>query len=185
LGLNNNSFMPSTTGTSTENYHRLLSPRVVVLVTALRRDKKPNTMAVAWHSPISIRPPVLAVAISPLRCTHGLILATSEFTISIPSKSMLRQVEEAGSVTGKEVDKSALFSYSPAKMVKTPVVQGCLGSIECTLNRAVEMGDHSVIFGNVVHSTSEGMRDVWEVSPLLHMGSNYYAEFIRLNEVIK
>jgi len=175
--------MPSKTGTSDNNYHRLLSPRVVVLVTVLRRDRKPNTMVAAWHTPVSIRPPVLAVAISPLRYTHELILAASEFTVCIPPKSMLKQVEEAGSVSGREVDKSALFNYMPSQKVRTPAIQGSLGTIECTLNRAVKVGDHSVILGNVVHFSSERMGDVWEVSPLLHMGSNYYAEFTLLNKI--
>jgi flavin reductase (DIM6/NTAB) family NADH-FMN oxidoreductase RutF len=175
--------MPSKMGESTNNYHRLLAPKVLVLVTALRHDRKPNTMVAAWHSPVSICPPILAVVISPLRHTHGLILATSEFTISIPPKSMLKQVEEAGSLSGKNCDKSVLFSYIPAQKVKAPVIQGSLGTIECTLNRALKVGDHSVIFGNVVHSNSDGMGEIWEVSPLLHMGSNYYAEFTLLNDI--
>jgi flavin reductase (DIM6/NTAB) family NADH-FMN oxidoreductase RutF len=177
--------MPSKTDTLTNNYHRLLSPRVPVLVTALRPDKKPNTMVASWHSPISIRPPILAVAISPLRYTHALILAASDFTVCIPSKSMLKQVEKAGTVSGREADKSAFFSYSPAKKVKVPLVQGSLGAIECTLNRALKMGDHSVIFGNVIHWTSDKMNEVWEVSPLLHLGSNHFTESPQLNKNIK
>jgi flavin reductase (DIM6/NTAB) family NADH-FMN oxidoreductase RutF len=175
--------MLSTTGMSAKNYHRLLSPRVVALVTALRCDKKPNTMVAAWHSPVSTRPPILAVAISPLRYTHELILTASEFTVCIPPKSMLKQVEEAGAVSGREVDKSAIFNYMPAQKVRAPVIKGSLGTIECTLNSAVKVGDHSVIFGNVINSTSEAMGDVWEVSPLLHVGSNYYAEFTLLNKI--
>lgn len=97
---------------------------------------------------------------------------------------MLKQVEEAGSASGKEVDKSAFFSYCPAQKVKTPVILGCLGSIECTLNRAQKVGDHSVFFGNVVHSSSAMAKDVWEESPLLHVGSSYYAEFKPLNKII-
>jgi flavin reductase (DIM6/NTAB) family NADH-FMN oxidoreductase RutF len=124
---------------------------------------------------------MVAVAISSLRYTHELILATSEFTICIPPKSMLEQVEEAGSLSGRESDKSAIFKYIPAKKVKAPVIQGCLGTIECTLNRAVEVGDHSVFFGNVVHSSSQNLGEVWAVSPLLHLGSCFYAEFAPLN----
>jgi flavin reductase (DIM6/NTAB) family NADH-FMN oxidoreductase RutF len=124
---------------------------------------------------------MVAVAISSLRYTHELILATSEFTICIPPKSMLEQVEEAGSLSGRESDKSAIFKYIPAKKVKAPVIQDCLGTIECTLNRAVEVGDHSVFFGNVVHSSSQNLGEVWAVSPLLHLGSCFYAEFAPLN----
>jgi len=94
---------------------------------------------------------------------------------------MLRQVEEAGSVSGRESDKTAIFKYSPATKVRTPVIQGCLGTIECTLNKAVKIGDHSVFFGNVLHSSSQNLGEVWAVSPLLHLSSDFYAEFAPLN----
>lgn len=84
-------------------------------------------------------------------------------------------------MSGRESDKSAIFKYIPAKKVKAPVIQDCLGTIECTLNRAVEVGDHSVFFGNVVHSSSQNLGEVWAVSPLLHLGSCFYAEFAPLN----
>jgi len=175
--------MPFKMRVPVRNYHRLLSPRVAALVTALDRNKKPNTMVAAWHSPISNRPPILSVAISPLRYTHQLILEASEFTVCIPPKSMLRQVEAAGASSGKNSDKSALFNYLPAHKIRAPVIQGSLGAIECTLNRALEVGDHSVIFGNVVNCSSDALGDIWEASPLLHLGLNYYAEFILLNKI--
>jgi flavin reductase (DIM6/NTAB) family NADH-FMN oxidoreductase RutF len=172
--------MPTKAGSPTELFHRLLSPRVVALITALRDDGKPNTMVAAWHSPISISPPVVAVAISPLRYTHKLILEKSEFTIRIPPKTMLSQVEEAGSLSGKEGDKSGIFQYVPAKKVKASVIKGSLGNIECSLNKAIRVGDHSVFFGNVLYSNSESMKEVWAPSPLLHLGSRFYAEFTLL-----
>jgi flavin reductase (DIM6/NTAB) family NADH-FMN oxidoreductase RutF len=107
-------------------YHRLLSPRVAALIVTLHEDGLPNVMVAAWHTPVSIKPPILAVSIAPGRLTHRLI-------------------------------------------------QNALGCIECTLNRILEMGDHSVVFGNVVATYAKGFKEVWiSSSPLLHLGSDYY-----------
>lgn len=159
-----------------QNFHRLLSPSVVALVTALDANNKPNTMVAAWHMPVSMNPPLVAVAISPLRHTHDLILASSEFTVCIPGKSMLRQVEYVGTVSGRTKDKSLSFKYAKAEKVRAPVIRDCLGYIECSLRRVEEMGDHSVFFGDVLHSCPRET-EVWAVSPLLHLGSGFYAEF--------
>lgn len=157
-------------------YHRILSPRVVALVTALRDDGLPNTMVAAWHTPVSINPPILAVAIAPARATHRLILDTEEFTMSIPDESLMDKVLVAGSATGKTLDKSRLFNYAAGEKTRTPVIRDALGSIECTLNRVIEMGDHSVFFGNVVAAYAMHMDEVWSgASPLLHLGSSHYA----------
>jgi len=156
-------------------YHRLLCPRIALLVTALRKDGLPNSMVAAWHTPVSINPPILAISITPARMTHRLIQETGEFTLSIPDESMLAIVIQAGSVSGEVQDKSGLFQYAPALRLRTPIIKNALGNIECELNRMIETGDHSVIFGNVLATSARGFNEVWtNSSPLLHLGSDYY-----------
>ncbi|MEJ5293292.1 MAG: flavin reductase family protein [Candidatus Methanosuratincola sp.] len=158
-----------------EFYHRLLSPRVAALVVALRDDGRPNVMAAAWHSPVSVRPPILAVCISPARYTHSLIIKNREFTVNIPDLSMKDAVEIAGSKSGKDFDKSSLFKFTPAAKIKTPLIDGAIGAIECELSQAIDVGDHSVLFGNVVACHAKGFGEVWKgKSPLLHLGSSFY-----------
>jgi len=157
-------------------FHRLLSPRVSALVTALREDGEPNTMVATWHSPVSLNPPIVAVAISPIRTTHGLILNSEEFTISIPGASMIKKVVAAGSPSTDISTKSRLFDYVPAVKVRTPVIRDALGSLECEVNRVLGIGDHSVFFGNVVAAYAKGFDEVWTgTAPLLHLGSSFYA----------
>jgi flavin reductase (DIM6/NTAB) family NADH-FMN oxidoreductase RutF len=157
-------------------YHRLLSPRIAALVTALRGDERPNTMVAAWHTPVSINPPILAVAIAPLRTSHDLIMKSEEFTLSIPDESMIKKVLVAGSTTGYGFDKSELFNYRKGQKIRTPIITEALGNIECTLNRVIAIGDHSVFFGNVVAASAREFKGVWlGSSPLLHLGDESYA----------
>ncbi len=158
-----------------EFYHRLLSPRVAALVVALRDDGRPNVMPAAWHTPVSVNPPVLAVCISPLRYTHSLILKNREFTVNIPDLSVKAAVVEAGSKSGRESDKSSLFNFAPPAKIKTPLIDGAIGAIECELSQAIDVGDHTVFFGDVVACRAKGFGEVWKgKSPLLHLGSSFY-----------
>ena len=158
-------------------YHRLLSPRVVALVVTLRVDQLPNVMVAAWHTPVSANPPILAVCIAPNRLTHRLLENGGEFTVNVPPYSLLDKVEIAGFNSGLNYDKSKLFHYIPAMKVNVPVIEEAIGTIECKVNRMLEMGDHSVIFGNVVAAHAKGFAEIWKSStPLLHLGSNYFTD---------
>lgn len=158
-----------------EFFHRILSPRIAALVVTLKEDMNPNVMVAAWHTPVSTRPPVLAVCIAPTRLTHLLIHKNREFTLNIPDLSMKEKVEEAGSHSGKDYDKSKLFKFAPATKIKTPIVEGAIGAIECELSQTIDIGDHSMILGNVVACSARGFEEVWKSeSPLLHLGSDLY-----------
>jgi len=158
-------------------YYRLLCPRVVTIVVSLRPDGKPNAMVAAWHTPVSVNPPIVAIAIAPSRFTHNLIQNSGEFTINIPDMTLVEKVEVAGYNSGESMDKSTLFDYAPSRMLKTPIIENAIGVIECKLNRMLEMGDHSIVFGNVVGVSAKGFGEVWRTStPILHLGTNFYTE---------
>ncbi|MDH5806266.1 MAG: flavin reductase family protein [Candidatus Methanomethylicaceae archaeon] len=158
-------------------YYRLLSPRIAAIIVALKKDGSPNSMIAAWHMPVSINPPILAVSISPNRYTHKLILESGEFTINIPSPLLLDKVIKAGTISGKFYDKSGLFNFIKSTKLKTPIIEECMGSIECMVIRGMEVGDHSIILGKVVAVNAKDFDEVWKTSPLLHLGGDKYAIF--------
>ncbi|MCX8182035.1 MAG: flavin reductase family protein [Candidatus Methanomethyliaceae archaeon] len=158
-------------------YHRLLSPRIPVIVVALRDDDLPNAMVAAWHMPVSSNPPILALAIAPDRFTHGLIEKRGEFTVNIPPPSLLDRVKIAGSISGRLHDKSKLFKFIKGTSIKTPIIDESLGAMECRLHRILEMGDHSIILGNVLATRAKKFEEVWLLSPLLHLGGTKYVKF--------
>ena len=158
-------------------YHRLLSPRVPVIVVTLRDDDKPNAMVVAWHTPVSQTPPILALSIAPDRLTHRLIEKRGEFTINIPSPVLLEKVKTAGAVSGKSYDKSTIFNFISGAIIKTPIIEESMGAIECKLHKILEMGDHSIVLGEVVAARAKGFNGIWLSSPLLHLGGTKYVKF--------
>ncbi|MGQ9759689.1 MAG: flavin reductase family protein [Candidatus Methanomethylicaceae archaeon] len=158
-------------------YYRLLSPRIPLVVVALKDDGLPNAMVAAWHMPVTVNPPVLALSIAPDRLTYRLIQSGGEFTVNIPPPSLLDKVKKSGTFSGRSRNKSTLFGYVKGSKIKTPVIAESMGSIECTLNRIIEMGDHSIVLGNVVAVRARDFDDVWLSSPLLHLGGIKYVTF--------
>src|SRR5512137_2393274 len=66
----------------------------VVLATV--SGHKDNIITLAMCHVFSIRPPLLGIGVAPKRFSHGLLKASKDFAINIPSKNLLKAVEICG-----------------------------------------------------------------------------------------
>jgi flavin reductase (DIM6/NTAB) family NADH-FMN oxidoreductase RutF len=116
------------------------------------RPRDANVITLAWVSPVSIDPPMLAIAVAPARHSHGLISRTREFAVNVPSARMLDAVWYCGTRSGRDVDKfeGAGLTSLPGRVIETPLVGECFGHIECRVVRAVTVGDHTLFVGEAV-----------------------------------
>ena len=171
-------------------FYRLLHPKVATLIVSIDKNSRANTMAAAWTTPVSIKPPLIAVAISPKRYTHSLIQESKEFTVNIPSKTLIEKVHICGTKSGREVDKIAIakLNLKPAKHLKTPVVDECIGNMECKLWGTIPTGDHTLFIGEVLaaYVNEKLFTDSWSegAEVLIHVGGEIYTSpskpFIRV-----
>mgnify|MGYP000147270592 CR=1 FL=1 len=165
-----------------EYFYRLLHPRPVVLVAVKAQDGRVNFMACSWVTPVSEDPPLIALALSRESYTRDIILEVKEFTVNIPSLQLLEEVWISGTTSGREVDKVAKtgVELGRAENVSAPVIQGSIGYLECKLKEYHEVGECTLIVGEVIgayarENTFE--RGTWRLektSPLLHLGSVYF-----------
>jgi len=172
--------------------HRLINDGPVVLVTAAYKGRM-NVMAAAWTTPISSRPPLVGVAIHLGRFTHDLIKRSGEFALNIPGRPLADKVRLCGSVSGEDVeDKFKLAGLTPveAKYISAPLIEECLGHLECAVVEAIELGDHTLFVGEVVaaQAEEEAFDGYWrledeEAKPLHHLGGDFYAVLEKRIEV--
>jgi len=159
---------------------RLLHPQMAVLITSVSSEGKYNVMTAAWCTPVSFRPPLVAVSISPLRYTHELISETGEFAVNIPSIDLIDAVKYCGSVSGRDVDKFKETGLTPIKgrEIKAPIIAECVAALECKVVKSVEAGDHTLFIGEVVSfQVREGFfKDTYtkNFKPILHLGGDRY-----------
>jgi flavin reductase (DIM6/NTAB) family NADH-FMN oxidoreductase RutF len=162
---------------------RLLTGGPVALVTTTWHGKT-NVMPVAYVMPLSFEPPLVGIAVHPSRHTHDMIRFSEEFAINVPGRSLIHHVQYLGSVSGQELDKFELTKLPifKARKVGAPLIEGCIGYIECGLEDALRIGDHTLFVGRVVAASAddEAFDETWlladdEYKPLHYLGLSRYA----------
>ena len=162
---------------------RLLGGGPVALLTTAWHGAH-NVMPAVFVTPLSIDPPLIGVAVHPARHTHDMIRFSEEFALNIPTRELLHHVQYLGSVTGAELNKLELTRLPTfrARRVDAPLLEGCVGWIECGIEDAYRIGDHTLFVGKVVAASAEkdAFDDAWlladpEERPLHYLGVNYYA----------
>lgn len=166
------------------NAYRLINHGPTVLITSILRDKI-NVMTAAWQMPVSFKPALVAVSIGHQRFSHELIVKSREFVVNIPHAGMMKEVLCCGSQSGKDIDKFNVCKLSPVKAqkVKAPLIDECIGNIECKLYSIHEAGDHTIFVGEVVAaSVKEGIFDTYlkvdlnEAKTLHHLGGKVFCQ---------
>jgi flavin reductase (DIM6/NTAB) family NADH-FMN oxidoreductase RutF len=161
---------------------RLINPGPVVLVTAKYKGTV-NVMTAAWTTPISGDPPLVGVAINHGSFTHDLIAKSEQFALNVPGRGLAEKVKLCGTLSGRDVDKFEEASLMPltAREVEAPLVEECLGHLECAVVEAHSLGDHTLFVGQVVAAWAEegAFEETWllgdeEARPLHHLGGTYY-----------
>ena len=152
-----------------------------VALIGTKGEKGYNACAVAWTSPASKTPPVLALFLSPGHVSWENIAQSGYFTVNIPHKELVRHTAYLGGVSGRVVpDKLALCGMESiqAKLADAPIFPACIANLECRV-RSMDSETH-LILGEVLYGLAEEelFFDHWRLEkgccPLHHLGGEYY-----------
>ncbi len=132
----------------------MLWPLPAVMVTSIGAgaDAKANIITLSWVGTINSDPPMLSISVRPDRHSYGLIEATGEFTVNIPSLAQAKATDYCGCVSGRNEDKWAKTGLTPGKSlkVKAPVIAECPVSIECRVRQKMNLGSHVMFIADVL-----------------------------------
>lgn len=143
-------------------------PAVLVGVTI---GGKPNFMTAAWCGIVASMPPTLVVGVQRSRYTYPGM--SQEFSINVPSAGMVKEVDYCGITSGKNVDKSTLFTVFYGALKSAPLIEECPVNLECTVRQALDVGSHMMYIGEIVEThvsescLTDGTVDVRKVNPLI------------------
>ncbi len=112
--------------------YRLLEPGPVVMVTTARRGRA-NIMTQSWHMMMDFEPPIVGCIISDRSYTFGILKATRECVINIPTVELAPKMVRGGNLSGKKVDKFKALALTavPAARVQPPLIDECYANLEC------------------------------------------------------
>ncbi len=130
----------------------IMLPRPVVLATCIDAKGKPNIIPLGWATPVSHKPLVVAIAVSPKRYSHDLIENSGEFVVNFPDITMGEMSNWCGRKSGRRYDKfdKTGWTAEPSVHIKTPRIAECYAALECKVIDQVKVGDHTTFFGQVV-----------------------------------
>ena len=112
--------------------YRLLEPGPVVLVTTASKGRA-NIMTLSWHTMMEFEPPLVGCVISDRNHTFGMLKATRECVINIPTAELAAKAVGCGNTSGRSADKFGLFRLTPepASLVAAPLIAECYANLEC------------------------------------------------------
>lgn len=174
-----------------EKAYRLLSPRILVLITTVDSLGGINAMPTTFISPISFKPPLLMLSLSPKTNTFDNIIKYKEFVVNILGKEHLDKVLRCGKHFPKgfnKLEQVGLHWYSSEK-VKPPRVKEAKVWLECKFIGGVKIDhviftDHIPLFAEIVSAevsdelVKEKKIDFSKIQPVLHVtGEDFVVEF--------
>lgn len=133
----------------------LLAPVPPVLVTCGGGEYKDNVLTVAWTGILNTIPAKTYISVRPSRFSYEIIKGTREFVLNLSPSRLVRSVDKAGCITGKDIDKFEACSLTkmPSSTVSCPSVAECPISIECKVTDIVSLGTHDMFIADITAVT--------------------------------
>ena len=173
----------------TENVHRILAPRLVVLIGMVAPDGRQNIIPINNMTSISTEPSRVLIAVYKEWITARNLTQAKSFTVSVPSGNQLPIVWKLGQkYSGYQSDKDKIeefvkeldFDFSPAG----PVLKNALGWIEYEIldrpdekggNHLLTVGEYRKAAVNPDYYTEE-ITPLGNPKPVMQWERNHFAE---------
>ena len=137
-----------------------------VTIVAAEHDGRRQGMTVSAFTSVSATPPLVQVCLRRGTRTHGCVEASRRFAVSLLRDDQRAISERFSGVSGNQADRfeGLPFRRSPGG---APILSDALGLLECAVQAALEVGDHTIFVGLVEASGSK------PGSPLLYFDGHY------------
>jgi flavin reductase (DIM6/NTAB) family NADH-FMN oxidoreductase RutF len=118
-----------------DQVRRYLEPGPVLLVSSAHGGER-DVMVMGWHTVMEFSPSLVGCVISSANHSFGLVRASGECVLNLPTAGLLEQVLDVGSTSGADIDKFAAFGLTPepGQRVVAPAIRECHAQFECRLH---------------------------------------------------
>lgn len=130
----------------------LVVPRPIAWVSTISAGGVGNLAPHSFFTVASASPPIVQFTSVGAKDTLRNVLETGEFTISLASRPLLDQVNASSASYDAGVDEAQELGIemAPSALVAPPRVAASPAAIECRLHRTIEVGDSTLVLGEVV-----------------------------------
>lgn len=172
-----------------DKIHRILAPRLVVLIGTTSKDGRKNIIPINNITSISTDPGMVLIAVYKEWITAGNLAQAEGFTISVPSREQLELVWKLGQkYSGYKSGQGKMEEFKDSLDLNFseygPVLKDCLGWIECKIidltkdvggNHLMVVGRYSKAAVNPKHYNAE-ISPIGNPKPFMQWERNNFAE---------
>ena len=125
-------------------------PMPVVLV-GTKVNGKSDFLAVSWITMVSDKPCKIAISLDKNHNATKGVKENNAFSVCVPSKKQLKDVDYCGVVSGENSDKADLFHLFYGKLDGTPMIDECTINAECKVEKVVDCGNHELFIAEIMN----------------------------------
>jgi flavin reductase (DIM6/NTAB) family NADH-FMN oxidoreductase RutF len=175
------------TGDPAVNTYRLLTavvvPRPIAWVSTLDAEGVVNLAPHSFYTVVCARPPIVMFCSVGKKDTLRNVRETGQFVVNVATARLLDQVNNSAArfAPGQSEPAHLGIELEPSTRVAPPRVKAAPASIECTLHSTTELGDSTMVLGNVeLVSVAgdvlvDGHPEFAKLDPLARLGKDEWA----------
>ena len=138
-----------------------------VYVVSARRGDAINALTMRMVSQVSTQPPCIALSMRRRCYTYQFIVESEAFAVSVLARGQELLAGHFSLRSGRTIDKFAGVNYESG-ITNAPILQDCCAFMECRLLTSHEMGNSSLLIGEIINA------DVRGGPPLIYRREDYY-----------
>jgi flavin reductase (DIM6/NTAB) family NADH-FMN oxidoreductase RutF len=115
----------------------------------------------------------ISVSMNKTHFSNTGIRENGTFSVNLPSVEQVKETDYCGIVTGKDTDKSHVFSVFYGRLKTAPMIQECPLTMECRLVKTLDLSGYDVFIGEIEGTycddsiLTQGKIDIGKLRPLL------------------
>lgn len=128
---------------------------VPIVLAGANVDGRPTFTTIGDVGLMGINPPLVYISSHADHYLNVGILENRCFSINFPTTGMLELVDYCGQVSGREVDKGALFEVFYGDLKVAPLIKSCPVNLECEVVKEFSIQHRQVFVGQVTQTHVE------------------------------
>jgi flavin reductase (DIM6/NTAB) family NADH-FMN oxidoreductase RutF len=120
-------------------------PTSVVAITTLDTDCQPRGLVVGTFTSVSLDPPLVAFLVDSSSATLAIIRDAGRFCANALASNQERLSRR---MSGSSAQRFEGVTWQPSPL-GSPVLEGIVAWVDCTIEKIVELGDHVLVAGRV------------------------------------
>lgn len=146
--------------------------------------QKSNIITVAWTGILNTDPAMVYISVRPSRYSYNLIKESKEFAINLTTENLAYKTDWCGVKSGANVDKfkEMKLTKEQANFIKCPLIKESPVSLECKVEKIVELGSHTMFVARVLsidadeqYIDEKGAFDISKCKLMAYANGGYYA----------